>query len=443
MAGPISVSAIAEAAVRVAPRPGNLVQGVLPLTWAVDDVVRTVGTAFERDASSAVQLALESPAVLRPRVVIVGIGRTPPKTTQSLIEEAAKRGMVPGEDIIATRYADLRVGADRGFVRMAEGTGADGMVLAGQGRETLFLFRGGGNLTDGHLSKIAAIQSVDGATALTDLSFIRTAGSKAITYDKLKAAGLALADTIPVHGVDESIAAFDQITGRFGADVAVLKKVNSLGGKDVHFVKSHDEIRAVIAKDPDADFVMQEFLPHAKDQDVRVHIVWDGVKRDFEIANAYVRNRNAFQLTPNLANGGYPTNYVLSPWEQEQALESARVLAAGSNHPPLHVGLDFFPRAPITASTVERNQALQQAVADGSMTAEVARALSKDTVVIGEAASSAGTKGTELVLGNGINPVTSRMVDEIVRVREHGITPFAQPEARRQVVDGARSISPA
>jgi hypothetical protein len=442
MAGPINVSAIAEAAVRVAPRPGNLVQGVLPLTRAADDVVRTVGTAFERDASSAIQLALESPAALRPRVVIVGIGRTPPKTTQSLIEEAAKRGMVPGEDIISTRYADLRVGANRGFVRMAEGTGADGLVLAGQGRETLFLFRGGGNLTDSHLRKIAAIQSVDGATALTDLSFIRTAGSKAITYDKLKAAGLALADTIPVHGADESIAAFDQITGRFGADVAVLKKVNSLGGKDVHFVRSHDEIRAVIAKDPNADFVMQEFLPYAKDQDVRVHIVWDGVKQDFEVANAYVRNRNAFQLTPNLANGGYPTNYVLSPWEQEQALESARVLAAGSDHAPLHVGLDFFPRQPITASTVERNQTLQAAVADGSVSRAAALAQSRDTVVIGEAASSAGTKGTELVLGDGVNPVTARMVDEIERVRKYGVSPAPTLEASRQALDGALGLKP-
>lgn len=421
MPGPLNVSAIAEAAVRVVPRAGQYVDQPLPLATLTDDVLRTSGTSFERDAADAVQLALDAPQALRPRVVIVGIGRTPPKTTQSLIEHAAQRGLVPGDDIISTRYRDLRVGKDRGFVRLAEGTGADGLVLAGQGREALFLFRGGGNLKDQHLRKIGMIQSVDGATALTDLSFIERAGSKAITYDKLKAAGLALADTIPVRGADESIAAFDRITGRFGADTAVLKKVNSLGGKDVHFVQSHDDIRRVIANDPDADFVMQEFLPYAKDQDVRVHMVYNRELGDFEIQNAYVRNRNAFQLTPNLANGGYPTNYIPSPWEAEQALESARVLSQGSPHMPLHVGLDFFPRQPITASTVERNAKLVDAVASGTMSRQAAIGAAKDTVVIGEAASSAGTKGTELVLGEGINPVTRRMVDEIMHVREHGV----------------------
>ena len=414
------LSAVAEAAVRVAPRAGQVTEQTLP--YVFDDMVRSAGTAFDRDASDLVQLALDMPRELRPRVVIVGIGRNPPKTTASLIEHAAQRGMVPGEDIIATRYRDLRVGKDRGFVRMAAGTGADGMVLAGQGRETLFLFRGGGNLKDPHLRKIAAIQSVDGATALTDLGFIQRAGSKSITNDRLRDAGLALADTISVRGSAQATAAFDQITGRFNADTAVLKKVNSLGGKDVHFVTSHDDIERVIASDPDADFVMQEFLPFAKDQDVRVHMVWSHEKHDFEIANAYVRNRVAFQPTPNLANGGFPTHYELSPWEQEQALAAARVLAEGSPHAPLHVGLDFFPRQALTASTVERNAKLQAAVADGSLTWGQAVQMSRDTVVIGEAASSAGTKGTELVLGEGINPVTKRMVDEIMHIREHGVS---------------------
>lgn len=432
MAGPMNVSALAEAAVRVRPAAAARVaeQATLPFVTATDDLSRHSGAAFERDASDLVQLTLDMPVQQRPRVVIVGIGRTPPKTTQSLVEHAARRGLVPGEDIISTRYADLRVGAQRGFVRMAEGTGADGMVLAGQGREALFLFRGGGNLKEPHLRKIAMIQSVQGATALTDLSFIERAGSKAITYERLKEAGLALADTIPVRGVDESIAAFDQITGRFGADTAVLKKVNSLGGKDVHFVRSHDDIRGVIAKDPDAEFVMQEFLPYAKDQDVRVHMVWNSDAKDFEVANAYVRNRLPFHQTPNLANGGYPTNYLLSPWEEQQALSSARVLAHGTESPPLHVGLDFFPRQPITASVVERNHFAQEAVRLGTMPREVAVHSTRDSVVIGEAASSAGTKGTELVLGEGVNPVTSRMVDEIVKAR---LAPGAVDDAARAV----------
>ncbi len=416
------MSAIAEAAVRVVPKAGQNVQHALPFTTAADDVIRTVGTTFDRDAADAIQLAMDAPQALRPRVVIVGIGRTPPKTTQSIIEAAVAKGMVPGEDIISTNYASLRVGKDRGFVRMAEGSGADGLVLAGKGRETLFLFRGGGNLKDVHFNKISAIQSVEGATALTDLGFIQRAGSKSITYDRLKAAGLALADTIPVQGEAQATAAFDKITGRFGADTAVLKKVNSLGGKDVHFVQSHDDIAKVIANDPDAEFVMQEFLPYAKDQDVRVHMIWSSEKQDFEIANAYVRNRNVNGLTPNLANGGFPTHYELSPWEQEQAIKSARVLAEGSPNAPLHVGLDFFPRQPITASTVERNVKLQQAVADGQMTWAQAVAKSEDSVVIGEAASSAGTKGTEMVLGHGNNPVVRRMVDEIIHIREHGVS---------------------
>ena len=415
------MSAIAEAAVRVVPRVAD---DAVRITPAInDDFMRTLGTAFERDTVDAMHLAIAAPRAERPRIVLVGIGRTPPKTTQSLIEEAVKRGLVPGEDIIATRYADLRIGKDRGFVRMAQGTGADGMVLAGQGREALFLFRGGGNLTSSHLEKIGAIQAVDGATALTDLSFIERAGSKAITYERLHEAGLALAETIPVTGADEAIAAFDRITGRFSADTAVLKKVNSLGGKDVHFVRGHDDIRAVIAEEPDAGYVMQEFLPYAKDQDVRVHMVWRSEQQDFEVANTYVRNRMPDAATPNLANGGYPTAYALSPWEEHQALESARVLTRGSSQPPLHVGLDLFPRRPITASVVESNAQLSQDVRDGVRTLDEATAASADSAVIGEAASSAGTKGTELVLGRGNNPVAERIVDEILVRRAGGVAP--------------------
>ncbi|MCW2921692.1 MAG: putative alpha-L-glutamate ligase [Thermoleophilia bacterium] len=437
MAGPINVSAIAEAAVRVVPRAGETAQHALPFVTAGDDVIRTVGTTFDRDAADAIQLAMDAPQAMRPRVVIVGIGRTPPKTTQSLIEAAVKQGMVPGEDIISTNYASLRVGKDRGFVRLAEGTGADGMLLAGKGRETLFLFRGGGNLKETHFNKIAAIQSVDGATALTDLGFIQRAGSKSITNDRLKAAGLALADTIPVTGKAEAVAAFDKITQRFGADTAVLKKVNSLGGKDVHFVQSHDDIAKVIAADPEADFVVQEFLPFAKDQDIRVHMVWSSEKQDFEIANSYVRNRKVGGMTPNLANDGFPTHYELSPWEQEQAIKAARVLAEGSPHAPLHVGLDFFPRQAITASTVERNAKLQQAVADGTMSWAEAVSKSEHSVVIGEAASSAGTKGTEMVLGAGNNPVVRKMVEEIIHIREHGVSRTA---SFVDAVDGSANL---
>ncbi len=398
----------------------------------VEAALRTTGRVVET-AEHAMQ------AVARPRIVIVGIGKTPPQTTRTLIEEAVKRGLEPGVDIIATRYADLRVGVDGGFVRLAEGTGADGLVLAGQGQQSLFLFRGGGNLTAQHMRKIGAIQAVDGATAITDLSFIQRAGSKSTTYDLLHAAGLSLAETQTVRSADEAIAAFDTITGRFGAQTAVLKKVNSLGGKDVHFVTSHEEIRAVIAREPNATYVMQEYLPHARDQDVRVHLVWNHESGDFEVANSYIRNRTPFQPTPNLANGGYPTTYALSPWEEAQALRAARALAAGSPHPPVHVGLDFFPRAPITASTVERNAALREQIASGAISRAEAIAQGADSVVIGEAASSAGTKGTEIVLGEGNNPVARRIIDEIMHIREHGVSaPIALTDAQA----GARLVQP-
>ena len=123
------MSAIAEAAVRVAPRAGTAVPPMLPFTSSVDEVIRTAATAFDRDASDLIELASALPEAARPRIVVVGIGRTPPKTTQSLIEQAVKRGLVPGQDIISTRYSDLRVGKDRGFVRLAAGTGADGLVI--------------------------------------------------------------------------------------------------------------------------------------------------------------------------------------------------------------------------------------------------------------------------------------------------------------------------
>lgn len=426
------MSAVAEAAVRVRPRHLSGFQEALPLVTAGDDLVRSGIQTVDQDMADLVQMSLDLPFEKRPRIVLVGLGRTPPKTTQSIIEKAVERGLRPGEDIIATRYHDLRVGKQRGFVRLAQGTGADGMVLAGQGQEALFLFRGGGNLKPRHLEKIGMIQSVDGATALTDLSFIERAGSKAITNTLLQEAGLPLARTIDVHGETAAIRAFDDIVGAFDSDTAVLKKVNSLGGKDVHFVQTHDDVRRIIASEPDADYVMQEFLPHAKDQDIRVHMVWNRDASDFEVANSYVRNRNPFALTPNLANGGYPTLYRLSPWEEHQALESARVLAQGSPNPPLHVGLDFFPRNTITASTVERNQALHDALAGGALTRREALEASHDTVVIGEAASSAGTKGTEIVLGEGVNPVTDRIVDGLIQARTHGVAPFGE-----DALDGA------
>ncbi|MCW2922690.1 MAG: RimK-like ATP-grasp domain, partial [Thermoleophilia bacterium] len=397
MPGPINVSAIAEAAVRVRPPVAAAAEAMLPFG---DDAARalsgTAATGFDRELADMMQLTLDMPRSQRPRIVIVGIGRTPPLTTQSIIEQAAAKGLVPGGDIIATRYADLRIGKERGFVRLAKGTGADGMVVAGQGQQALFLFRGGGNLKPYHLEKIAKIQTVEGATALTDLSAIERLGSKDATNAVLEKIGSPLAATIPVRGADQAISAFDQITTRFGDTTAVLKKVNSLGGKDVHFVTSHDQIREVIAREPDAGFVMQEFLPAAKDQDIRVHGVYDAATGRYRLPNSYVRNRNAFQLTPNLANGGFPTNYILSPWEEQEVLRAMDALAAGSEHPPLHVGLDLFPRKAITASAVERNHRLQEAVRAGTMSLDEAVAASRDTVVIGEAATSAGTKGTEL-----------------------------------------------
>ncbi|MCW2929023.1 MAG: hypothetical protein JWM86_2991, partial [Thermoleophilia bacterium] len=234
MPGPIVVSQIAEAAVRMRPRPA----AAEAIAGAAQEMLPGFAAIEQHGASSLGDLLGQvlhptldfgGGGAGRPTVVLVGIGRTPPLTTQSIIEQAAKRGLIPGEDVIATRYADLRVGKDRGFVRLADGTGEGGRVLAGQGKEALFLFRGGGNLKEHHLRKIGMIQAVEGATALADRSFIERAGSKAITYDKLHAAGLALADTSPVHGADEAITAFERITGRFGADTAVLKKVNSLG----------------------------------------------------------------------------------------------------------------------------------------------------------------------------------------------------------------------
>jgi glutathione synthase/RimK-type ligase-like ATP-grasp enzyme len=417
MAGSGAVSSTVAAAIRVAPLESR--------------AAASAAHAMAEAAHEVVHAAQSVPE--HPRLVIVGIGRTPPKTTQSLIESAVRRGLEPGHDVIATRYRDLQVGVDPSVVKLGPGTGADGLVLAGSGQRALFLFRGGGNLTNGHLRTIGAVQAVDGAVALTDLSFIQRAGSKATTFDVLDRAGLALANTITVQQEKEAMKAFNHITATSGEDVAVLKKVNSLGGKDVHFIREHNQISDVMARDTKATFVMQEFLPHAKDQDVRVHLVWNHQKRDFEVANAYVRNRNAFQPTPNLANGGFPTGYILSPWEQDQAIRAARALAEGSPHAPLHVGLDFFPRSPITATTVERNAALQEQVASGVLSREAAARASSNTVVIGEAASSAGTKGTELVLGEGVNPVVDRMVDEILHIRSHGVSPLPVRDALQGV----------
>jgi hypothetical protein len=358
---------------------------------------------------TAAHAAIGNPGT--PTVVLVGLGRSAPKTTDSLVREAVDMGMQPGADIVVTRYADLRVGKDRGFVRLAPGTGEGGRVLAGQGQQALFLFRGGGNLDPRELNKIAAIEQVPGATSLSDLTFIQRAGSKAATFETLEQAGAALPMTKPVHGVAEATAAFDEVTSAFQADRAVLKKVNSLGGKDVHFVRSHEDIAKVIDAEPDADYVLQEFLPHAKDQDIRVHMVWSDRRGDFVIPDAYVRNRMPGALTPNLANGGYPTEYALSPWEREQALASARALSQDSSHPPLHVGLDLFPRRTVTASVVEENQELSHAVSAGEMTLAEATERSRDTAVIGEAASSAGTKGSVLV--HGTDPVAHAMMEQI------------------------------
>lgn len=92
-------------------------------------------------------------------------------------------------------------------------------------------------------------------------------------------------------------------------------------------------------------------------------------------------------------------------------------LVKGSERPPLHMGLDLFPRRPITASVVEQNAKLQDAVKSGRMSMDAASAQSQETAVIGEAASSAGTKGTEMVLGPGNNPVTEQIADGLMLLR--------------------------
>ncbi|MCW2973312.1 MAG: RimK-like ATP-grasp domain [Thermoleophilia bacterium] len=363
-------------------------------------------------------------------VVIVGLNAAPPKTTQSLIRELTELGLKPGQDVISTRYSDLRVGRDGGFVRLA----GQADTLAGLGADATFLFRGGGNLAPAQFRKIGAIQSVEGATVLSDLSFIERAGSKAITNDRLAAAALPLPRTISVQGAKQAIAGLHEIQGAGSGDV-VLKKVNSLGGQDVHFVKTEAEVRAVIDAEPEAGFVVQEYLPAARDQDIRVHMVWNHDTGLHEVEHSYVRNRAPGAKTPNLANGGFPTKYVPSPWEQVQAQRAAAVLTEGSAQPPLHVGLDFFPREPITTATVKRNEELQELSRSGAAGRAAALAADAHNVVIGEAASSAGTKGTELLLGEGVNPVTARMADEIVHVRTHGPTQLQPGEMAQRSRD--------
>jgi hypothetical protein len=367
------------------------------------------------------------------KVVIVGLNSSPPKTTQSLIDQLTERGLTPGQDLISTRYTDLRVGADHGFVRLA----GHGAPLAGDGNEATFLFRGGGNLDPREFRKISAIQSVQGAQVLSDLSFIERAGSKSITNDRLAAAGLPLARTVAVQGVDQAVAGLHEIQGA-GTGTAVLKKVNSLGGKDVHFVRTEDQVRRVIEREPEAGYVMQEFLPAAKDQDIRMHLVWNHDSGTHEFAHAYVRNRVPGHPTPNLANGGFPTNYVPSPWEETQAVRAAAVLTEGSSQPPLHVGLDYFPREPITATRVDSNIELQELSRTGAAGRTEALRADSHNVVIGEAASSAGTKGTEIVIGDGSNPVTARMADEIMYVRANGVTKLQPGE----MLERARALDP-
>ena len=53
-------------------------------------------------------------------------------------------------------------------------------------------------------------------------------------------------------------------------------------------------------------------------------------------------------------------------------------------------------------------------------------------------ATSAGTKGTELVLGEGVNPVTTAIMEQIVHLRNNGLTPTAVDDAAR----AARAVQP-
>lgn len=332
-----------------------------------------------------------------PRLVMVGMSRTPAKSIQTAIALAAERGLQLGRDVHYVPYRDLKI---TGSMVLAHGS-----VLSSAAQPAQFWFRGGGNLRTTQMETIAAVQAAHGASLINDLGFIRAAGSKQATFDVALAARLPLPRTIKVDDVAQVRDAWQQIGSRDG--VMVLKKASSLGGRDVHFIHAGDDAAAIVAASPGDRWVAQEYLAAARDQDIRVHMVLDVPTNSYRVQSAYVRNRAPDGLTPNLANGGFATAYTVSPWEHDVSIRMAEALAKRGSTRPVHIALDLFPRVPITEDTVVRNAQLW------SLPRDVARSASRDTAVIGEAASSAGTKGTELVTG-GDNPVVAAILDAIV-----------------------------
>lgn len=334
---------------------------------------------------------------------MVGLGPVPQPTAASFIERGIERGLRFGSDLLHVSYGDLRV--------TPAGVRAGRATIADADRGGIFLFRGGGNLDASQRNLIRRVQAAEGTTLLNDVRFIVRAGSKESTFHRASAAGLPLPTTVTVRSEEELVRAWPAFEG--SPHGQVLKRVNGLGGQQVFFPTSREAALETMRADPGQRWVLQETIPAARDQDIRAHLVLDTKTGAYEAADAYVRNRAPGGKTPNLANGGFPTAYVLSPWEQRAAIGTADALAAGARHKPLHVAIDLFPRERITPETVERNRALW------ALGPEDGAAALSDTAVIGEAASSAGTKGTEIVRG-GDNPVVERMLDSILHLRATG-----------------------
>jgi hypothetical protein len=356
--------------------------------------------AIARSASAASSTTAKAPLILVERTPI------PQPTMARVMEEAVGRGDRIGKDIMHVNYDDLRV--TNGVVKVGSR-----VVVNGDDKSAFFLFRGGGNLSDDNRSLIGAVQSIKGSQMLNDIEFITKAGNKESTYNIMELAGLPLPRQAEAATADEAIAGFDHIMAG-GAEGVVLKRVNGLGGKHVHFPASADAAARIVKDDPGSQWVLQELIPAARDQDIRAHLVLDAVSGEYKVANTYVRNRAPGGSTPNLAGGGYATDYVLSPWEERIAIQAAEELGKGSSTKPLHVAMDLFPRARITEETVARNRSLQAELArTGTISGPT------DTAVIGEAASSAGTKGTEAVL-EGRNPVVEQILDSVEHLRRTG-----------------------
>lgn len=111
-----------------------------------------------------------------------------------------------------------------------------------------------------------------------------------------------------------------EVLERFGSP-AVLKSVNGTKGRDNYLVRSGEEIKEIVERDPDTRYILQNYIPN--DGDYRI------VVTNFEAKLAIYRSANGKDFRNNTSLGGEASLVPLDELDSEViklATEAAKAL---------------------------------------------------------------------------------------------------------------------